>query len=159
VKARFAAVAVLVLAGCGGGGSTTPAAPTAPSPATAQVTISIAPNPIVTTQGRSETSRQLAWQTVLAESVGAGVTVNFLNVTLRDAATGVLAEPQGIESLSAADIVAAAGSNRLTAPGTLVVPLTLTFANDTNGGRLEIAAQLVDDNGDVFGVSVTAAVE
>jgi hypothetical protein len=47
----------------------------------------------------------------------------------------------------------------LAASGTLVVPQTLTFANDTGGGRLEIAAQLADDNGHVFGVSVTATVE
>jgi hypothetical protein len=150
---------VLVLAGCGEGGSTSPAAPTAPTAAPAQVTITIAPNPIVTTEGRSETSRQLAWQTVLTASAGAGVTVNYLNVTLRDAATGALAEPEGIESLSAEDIAAVAGSNRLTAPGTLVVPLTLTFDNDTNGGRLEIAAQLTDVNGNVLGASVTAPVE
>jgi hypothetical protein len=158
VRARSAALAVLVLAGCGGAASTTPSAtPAAPR---AAVTLRVTPNPVVTTAARgSPESRQLAWQTVLTESAGIGVTVNFLNVTLRDAATGALAEPQGVFSLSPADLVANAGSNQLAPSGTLVVPLTLAFDNDTNGGRLEIAAQLTDANGNVFGVSVTAPVE
>src|SRR5262249_62383044 len=131
-----------------------PAAGRAPTPPTVRRTL--AATRIVPTEGRSETSRQLAWQPVLTESAGAGVTVNYLNVTLRDAATGALAEPQGVESLSAEEIAAAAGSNRLTVPGTLVVPLTLTFDNDTNGGRPANAAQLTPVNGNGFGVPAPA---
>jgi hypothetical protein len=165
LRPRSAALAALVLAGCGGSTpSTTPAAATPVAPANsapqARVTLVVTPNPIVPTEARgSQASPQLAWQTVLTESAGVAVTVNFLNVTLRDAATGALAEPDGTESLSAADIAAAAGSNSVPASGTLVVPQTLAFANDTSGGRLEIAAQVVDVNGHVFGVSVTASVE
>jgi hypothetical protein len=164
VRAR-AALAALVFAACGADqASTTPAAATPVTAATtarrAVVTLSVLPNPVGTTMSRGPAgSRQLVWQTVLTESAGVAVTVNFLDVTLRDAATGDLAEPQGVVSLSPTDLVAAAGSNRVPASGSLVVSQTLGFANDTDGGRLEISAQLVDDNGHVFGASVTASVD
>jgi hypothetical protein len=164
VRAR-AVLGALVFAGCSATqATTTPAAATSvtgsATPATAAVTLSVLPNPVVTTTSRGPAgSRQLAWQTVLTDSSGVGATVNFLDVTLRNAATGELAEPQGVVSLSPTDVVAAAGSNHVPASGSLVVGQTLAFSNDVDGGRLEIVAQLVDDNGHVFGVSAIAIVD
>jgi hypothetical protein len=141
------------------------AAPTPASSATtrssqAKVTLVVTPNPVVATESRDSGSwRRASWDVVLTETTGVGVTVNFLNVTLRDAATGVLVEPQGVLSLSPADLVAAAGSNRLPPSGTLTVPQEMTFTGDTGSERLEIVAQLFDDNGHVFGASVTGSVD
>ena len=93
---------------------------------------------------------------------GVGATVNFVNATLRDAATGVLADPHGVLSQSASDVLLVAGSNHLAAGASLTVPQTVAFSLSSGAearGRLEVSVQLTDDAGNVVGASASAVVE
>lgn len=138
------------------------AAPGVSSPRTA-VTIAVSPNPIVSSaSGDPRAPRQASWQVVLRETGGVGATVNFVDATLRDAVTGVLAEPQGVLSQSSSDVLAAAGSNRLVTGGSLSVPEIVTFSlpgGDSAAGRLVVTVQLTDDYGNVVGASATIMVD
>ena len=90
-----------------------------------------------------------AWNVVLRETSGrvAGK-VNFINATIRDAQSGAVAEPGHIV-LDAAAIAAAAGSNRIAAGGTLVVPFSFRFSLWSGGKAavVSIAAECEDDTG------------
>ncbi len=128
----------------------------------AAVTLAVSPNPVLSTFGAPGTPRQASWQIVLRETGGLGATVNFVNATLRDAATGVLAEPQGVISQSASDVQAVAGSNHLAAGGSLSVPEVVAFSvasGPTALGRLEVTVQLTDDDGNVIGAAATVPVQ
>jgi hypothetical protein len=129
----------------------------------AAVTLTINPSPVLSTDsGDPRAPRQALWQIVLRETGGVGATVNFVNSTLRDATTGVLADPHGVLSQSASDVVAAAGSNHLAAGGSLTVPQTVVFVlsdGPTALGRLAVTVQLTDDAGNVLGASATAMVD
>jgi hypothetical protein len=129
----------------------------------AAITIAVSPNLVISADtGDGRGSRHADWQVVLRETGGVGATVNFVNATLRDAATGVLADPRGVLSQSASDVLAAAGSNHLAAGGSLAVPQALTFSLASGAaapGRLEVTVQLTDDAGNVMGASARASVE
>jgi hypothetical protein len=167
-------LAVLVaLVSCACGAGTSPGAPTTDAAAgvgmasasspRAVVAITVDPSPVVSTDsGDPRAPRQAHWQVVLRETGGVGATVNFVNATLRDAATGVLADPHGVLSQSASDVLVAAGSNHLAAGGSLAVPLAVTFSLSSGAearGRLEVSVQLTDDAGNVVGASASATVE
>lgn len=171
---RRSPLAVLVaLASVACGAASNPGAPTAApaaamaatsvSPSHAAVTIAVSPNPIVSgDSGDPHASRLAGWQVIVRESGGVGATVNFVNATLRDAVTGVLAEPHGVLSQASSDVLATAGSNHVAAGGSLVVPQIVSFSlpgGDTAPGRLEVTVQLTDDNGNVVGASATATVD
>jgi hypothetical protein len=129
----------------------------------AAVTMTIDPSPVLSTDsGDPRAPRQARWQIVLRETGGVGATVNFVNSTLRDATTGVLADPHGVLSQSASDVLAAGGSNHLAAGGSLTVPQTVVFVlsdGPTALGRLAVTVQLTDDAGNVVGASASAMVE
>jgi hypothetical protein len=163
---------LLLLACIACGAGTNPGAPTdtptavvAPSSSSslrAAVSIAVSPSPVISIPADSRAPRQASWQIVLRETGGVGASVNFVNATLRDAATGVLADPNGVLSQSSSDILAAAGSNHLAASGSLAVPQTVTFALASGAaapGRLEVTVQLTDDHGNVIGAATTASVE
>jgi hypothetical protein len=166
------AIFVALAAGACGAG-TNPGAPTAevtsalgmPSPSSPRsaVTIAVSPSPVLSTDsGEARAPRRASWQVVLRETGGVGATVNFVNATLRDAGTGVLADPHGVLSQSSSDVLAAAGSNHLPAGGSLAVPQIVTFALSGGvaaPGRLEISVQLTDDAGNVVSASATATVD
>ena len=169
---RFAAVLVVALASvaCGLRNPGAPTADATPAPtsvspvkARAAVMLAISPNPVVSTDSDDPAyPRQASWQVVLRETGGVGATVNFVNATLRDAATGVLADPHGVLSLSSADVLTAVGSNRLPAGGSIAVPQSVTYllaSGDLAPGRLAVTVQLTDDNGNVVGSSVNVLVE
>jgi hypothetical protein len=164
-------LAAICLVACGAGSN--PGAPSSPSASSgdtsslssprAAVTIAVSPTPVVSTDtGDPRASREARWQVVLHETGGVGATVNFIDATLRDATTGVLADPHGVLSQSSSDVLAAVGSNHLAAGGSLTVPQGLTFTlpgGPTARGRLAVTAQLTDDAGNVVGASATATIE
>ncbi len=170
-RSFLATFVALVSLACGAPGI--PGAPTAEpaaamaadsvAPTRAVVTIALSPSPIVSgDSGDPRAPRLASWQVVLRETGGVGATVNFVNATLRDAVTGVLAEPHGVWSQGSSDVLAAAGSNRLAAGGSLVVPQIVSFSfpgGDTAPGRLAVTVQVTDDDGNVMGASATATVD
>jgi hypothetical protein len=173
VSKRFSLTLSVAIVSVACGAGTNPGAPTSestsgvgmPSLASphAAVTIAVSPSPVASTDsGDPRAPREARWQIVLRETGGVGATVNFVNATLRDATTGVLADPHGVLSQSSSDVLAAAGSNHLAAGGALAVPQVVTFvlaSGATAPGRLEVTVQLTDDAGNVVGASATAAVE
>jgi hypothetical protein len=164
-------LAAIAMVACGAGSN--PGAPSSASPGAgdtsspssprAVVTIAVSPTPVVSTgTGDSRASREAHWQVVLRETGGVGATVNFIDATLRDATTGVLADPHGVLTQSSTDVLAAAGSSHLAAGGSLTVPQGLTFTlqgGPAAPGRLAVTAQLTDDAGNVVGASATATIE
>jgi hypothetical protein len=170
-RSFLATFVALVSLACGA--ASNPGAPTAEpaaavaassvAPTRAVLTIALSPNPIVSgDSGDLRAPRLASWQVVLRETGGVGATVNFVNSTLRDAVTGVLAEPHGVWSLGSSDVLGAAGSNRLAAGGSLIVPQIVSFSlpdGDTAPGRLEVTVQVTDDNGNVVGASATATMD
>jgi hypothetical protein len=160
----------LACVACGAG--TNPGTPTDQPTAAAAVTLSsprssvtltVVPSLVISTDSRDPGApRQARWHAFLRESGGVGATLNFVNATLRDAGTGVLADPHGVFSQTSTDVLAAAGSNHLPAGGTLAVPQAVTFSLASGAaarGRLEVTVQLTDDAGNVIGTSATASVE
>jgi hypothetical protein len=170
-RRSLALLVALVSCACSAG--TSPGAPTTDaasgvgmpsvSAPRAALAITVNPSPVVSTDsGDPHAPRQAHWQVVLRETGGVGATVNFVNATLRDAATGVLADPHGVLSQSVSDVLVAAGSNHLSANGSLAVPQVVTFSLSSGAaarGRLEVSVQLTDDAGNVVGASASATIE
>lgn len=137
---------------------TVPEAPTAPQPS-ARPTIFVFPNPVlVLRDARDPTSRVAYWTVQVIESAGVGGSFTFVNATLRDADSGAPVEPQGFLSMDAAEIRKRTGTDRIAPGGTLVVNQSLAYASHGAGGTLAVAVQIVDDNGNVVGASVTVGV-
>lgn len=145
---------VMALAGCGGGGSS----PTAPAPTAAVLSVTENPNPIIAGQGAQGFALSAIFNVVVTESAGIGANVNFVNVTLRDATTGV---EVGTVNLGANQIVQDAGSNHVPAKGTLTIPNFAILYTLPLGGRqatLTIALQMQDDAGNVVNRTLTVPV-
>jgi len=152
---RYAPLLVLVAAGCGGSA-------TSPSPAVPKtsVAIAISPNPIVSTDRADPDAPLEARWTVEITSARVGAHVNFVNATLRDGASGAEAEPSGTLSLGPADIVAAAGSNRVEPRGRLAVAQSLQYALPSGGrlGLLTVTVQVTEDGGTLTSASLQVPV-
>jgi len=109
---------LIVLASVACGAGSNPGAPTSDSTTTSMTTLSspraavsltVNPSPVVSTEsGDPRAPREARWTIVLRDTGGVGSAVNFVNATLRDDETGVLADPRGVQSLSSSDVLAAA---------------------------------------------------
>jgi hypothetical protein len=150
---------MLAAVACGGGQLTNPSPPAA-APAKATVSIAINPDPVVATDSSNPEAPFDARWTVEITSSTIGARVNFVNATLRDGASGAEAEPSGMLSLGAADIAAAAGSNRVEPQGSLAVAQSLEYGLPSGGrvGVLTVTVQLTDDNGSLASKSVQVPV-
>jgi hypothetical protein len=140
--------------------------PAAPTPTTtsparqARLTVAIVPNPVLALRNpRAPALRSARWTVQISESGGVGGTLSFVNVTLRDAATGVPVDPSPFLSLDAGEIARQAGTNRLAAGGTLVLAQGIDFESPGAMAQLTIAAQLLDDEGNLVGQQATALVQ
>jgi len=154
---RFAPLLLLAAVGCGGA---RPTGSSPATPATATASIAIEPNPVVATDSADPDAPLDARWTVEITSAAIGAHVNFVNAILRDGASGAEAEPSGTLSLGPADIVAAAGSNRLEPHGRLAVAQSLEYALPSGGraGVLTVTVQLTGDDGTLTSKSVQAPV-
>lgn len=138
--------------------SAAPPAPTAPQPQ-ARLTVFVLPNPVIALRdARDPTSRVARWTVQVLETAGVGGVVTFVNATLRDADSGAPVEPQGFLSMDAAEIRRRSGTDRIAPGGTLVLTESLAYASNGASGTLAVAVQIVDDNGNVIGASVTVGV-
>jgi hypothetical protein len=162
-RARTLAALTLPLswAACGGANPAAPIPTPAPTPVAASLALSLSPDPIVATRSDDPKAPLRADWVVTITAAGRGGTVSFVNATLRDAETGALPDPRGTLSLAEAGIVAQAGSNRITAGGSLRVAQGLTYALPQNHRRaiLVVTVQLIDDLGNLVSRSVSTTVE
>jgi hypothetical protein len=126
---------VLGLAGCGDDNNSSPTSPGNPSPspsATADPTIAVVvatSNPSLVAAAVSPNPAytwQISWVLTVQETAGIAGHLNFLQVTIAD---------QQVLVLSADGISAAAGSNSVSARGSLQIPLTLQYTLP-DGGKL-----------------------
>lgn len=146
---------VVGLASCGDD-TNSPAGPSSPSPspsATSDPTISVitaTSNPSLVSATASTDPAytwQISWVLAVQESAGISGRVNFLQVTIAD---------QQVLVLTTAGIVAAAGSNSVSARGTLQIPLTLLY-NLPDGGKLANVTTTVNFTDARGNVIVTSA--
>ena len=146
---------VVGLAGCGDD-TTTPAGPSSPSPApsgTPEPTIAVVTatcNPSLVTatvSGDPAFAWAISWVLAVQETAGIGGRLNFLQVTIAD---------RQVLVLNAAGIAAAAGSNSVSARGSLQIPLTL-FYNLPDGGKLANVTTTINFTDARSNVLVTSA--
>jgi hypothetical protein len=138
-------------------GASAPQAPTAPQPQ-ARLTVFVLPSPVIALKdARDPTSRVARWTVQVIESASVGGALTFVNATLRNAASGAPVEP-GFLSMDGAEIRRRTGTDRIPAGGTLVLTQSLAYTSDEPTGTLAVAVQIVDDNGNVVGASVTVGV-
>lgn len=162
-----AAVLAVPLAGCDfvrkfQGGDEPPAeTPLATSPTRqARLSVIILPNPVLALRSpRVPAVRSARWTVQIVETGGVGGTLSFVNATVRDAATGVPVDPRPFISVDAAEIARQVGSNRLAAGGSIALSQTMDFESPGALAQLTIAAQLVDDEGNLVGQQATALVQ
>ena len=78
-----------------------------------------------------------------------GGAVNFLNLKMRDAASGCAAKLTTSLALASADLVARAGTNRIPASGSLSFDMAVDYFLISGGQAVTMtgAAQFTDDNG------------
>jgi outer membrane protein assembly factor BamB len=127
----------------------TPTAPPVSSerPPTA-IAVSVSGSPTV---AGASTPYRARWTLRIQEVTGATGSVNFVNATLRDAVSGARSEPAGGQSLTAADIQARAGTNRLGPGGVLTLAQTMDyrFLSGRKNAVVTVAVQFADDLGRV----------
>lgn len=150
---------LLAAAGCAGPAATG-SAPTAPTAAKSDVGVAIRPDPVVATETANPDAPLAARWTVEITSPAVGASVNFVNATLRDGASGAEAEPSGILSLGPGDIMAETGTDRVDPARSLSVVQSLEYTLPSGGraGVLTVTVQLTADDGTVLSRSVQVPV-
>ena len=151
---RACVLAVALVSGCGGSSGTgTTDAPLAPSAAVQLpqaalvVTIQVAP----VTPGSEPETHVASWTITIRETAGVAGTVNFVNTTVRDAASGAGAGPSDVVALDRDQVIAAAGTDRIEGGGSLKVPEKLQYSLLSGGQKVALTSvvQLTDDNGHI----------
>lgn len=137
----------LLAAGCGGG---SPSGPT-PAPSEAAITLAANPNPIVGGAcrgcGSTGTDREAVTSLTIRETAGVGGAVSSIAMSLRDAGTNAVIAAGEFDG---AAVVALAGSSRVSAAGTLVVPSVGVHYPRDQAGRsatLTYTVRVTDDRG------------
>jgi hypothetical protein len=146
---------VVGLAGCGDDNNS-PTSPGSPSPSpssTAEATIAVVTatsNPSLVAASVSADPAytwQISWVLAVQETAGIAGHLNFLQVTIAD---------QQVLVLSAGGISAVAGSNSVSAKGSLQIPLTLQYTLP-DGGKLANVTTTINFSDSRGNVIVTSA--
>jgi hypothetical protein len=146
---------VVGLAGCGDDNDS-PSSPSTPNPsasATPEPTIAVVvatSNPSLVGAAVSPDPAytwQISWVLAVQETAGIGGRLNFLQVTIAD---------QQVLVLTAEGIAAAAGSNSVSAKGSLQIPLTLRYTLP-DGGKLANVTTTINFTDSKSNVIVTSA--
>jgi hypothetical protein len=147
-------VAALPFASCNDDSPSTPTATTSPSPSPSPITATVSGVEASSDTAEAVRSNDSAytWMTsfnvTLTESAGVAATVRSLAATLQQSAGGiVITPPAGLTEQYRFEV--RAGSNQLTAAGTLPIDFTFYYTLP-NGGRqalITLTFNLVDANG------------
>jgi hypothetical protein len=151
------ALAIMLLAFTSCGGSNPAPTPTPTAPTAGVFTVTETPNPIIATGGTQGFQFTAAFTLTVTESAGLGGNVSFVNVTLRNATTGV---EVGTIQFNPVDIAARAGSSHIAARGTLSIPLSVVYTLALGGRQATttIAVQIGDDAGHVSNQLLTVPI-
>jgi hypothetical protein len=155
-----AAVAALAAGGGGDSGTTTPN-PTTPTPqptaSRANISASIAPNPMnAEASGDAEFPWRVEFEVIVRETAGLGGNVDFINITLRNPATGGETSALNYGANEVAD--RAGGTNHIDARGSLTVPISIRYRLAGGGRQAVFIAEVrfTDDRGNVIMASAEA---
>ncbi len=123
----------------------------APTPSTtpkAEVALTFEPSPAFAVPGVAA-AHSAQFRVALTESGGVGGVVKFLNMKMRDAASGSTARLTTSLALASADLVARAGTNRIPASGSLSFDMAVDYSLVSDGKAVTLtgAARFDDDNG------------
>lgn len=158
-------LAVLSLPACGGSSPSAPATPPSTLASRGVFVATASPNPIIAQDctpalcGESTNRYAAVTAVTVAESAGLGGNIDFINVTLRNATTGV--EPNTLNY--GADEIArrAGGTNHVQGSGSLTVKDIGALYTLALGGRqatMTIAVQVTDDRANRSNLIVTVLV-
>jgi hypothetical protein len=151
----------ILAGGCGSASVATPAAPSAPAAESSSSRFALRVVPLEVSITDGPVPLLARWQVVISASPGAAGRVDFVDATVRDAASGAVAFPSGYLSLSADQVAARAGTDLVPAGGSLSLTEDLQFALPSGGERalVKVAARITDDQGSVVTVTSQAEVE
>jgi hypothetical protein len=157
--------AVAALAAGGGGDSETPSPnPTTPTPpptaSRATISASIAPNPInAQATGNAEYPWSVEFEVNVRETAGLGGNVDFINVTLRNPATG--GETRALNYGAGEVASRAGGTNHIDARGSLTVPISIRYRLAGGARRAVVIAEIrfTDDRGNVMNATAEANIQ
>ena len=139
---------------CGSG------SPSSPSPPSAAITVSASPSPIAggpcTGCGAGSTDREALTTLAIQETGGVGGAVTLIDMSLREQGTNVVI---GAGSFDGAAVTQLAGSNRLTARGTLNVRCGVHYAGAQAGkaAMLTYVIRVTDDRGNQVSQSIAVS--
>jgi len=155
VPGRRALTALGLTVACLGCGSNTP---TAPGGTPAFITVSVAPNPIVSTVYSTLGPTYAAgWTTSIVESAGRGGTVQFVKATVFDPTTGKVTATANYDDK---DLTVFVGTSRVEPKGSLEVPQQATYVLSTGkAATLTVNVTFKDDTGIVQERSILANIE
>jgi hypothetical protein len=128
-----------------------PASAPQPMPSMASISVSVTPSPII---AEATSDPEFPWRArftvVIRETAGLAGNVDFINESLRDTLFGFeIAPPLNIGAM---EIIQRAGTNHISAGGSLSVPLGIDYRIG-GGGRqaiLDIAVRFTDARGNVI---------
>jgi hypothetical protein len=151
----------ILAGGCGSSSIGKPAAPSTPTSPTAAARFALRVVPLEVSTTGGSVPLLARWQVVISAEPGAAGRVDFLDTTVRDAASGAVAFPSGYLSLGADEVAARAGTDRVPAGGSLSLTEDMQFALPSGGGRalVKVAARITGDEGSVVTVTSQAEVE
>ena len=160
-KLALATLSLIALGFTTACGEDTIASPTTPTPAAqAAVSVSVDPRPLVAQPSTDPAFQwELRFNLTVHETAGLGVHINNtrLTITERPSGTVVFSDRAGAD-----DIVAAAGTNRVEALGSLTGSFDDIRYTLPGGGRKALATfifEVTDDNAQSFEVTAQARIE
>ena len=112
--------------------------------ARAVVTVTVDPNPIVSTQDATTFAATATYKITLKESAGLGGEVQFISSTAYDPSTGAQA---ALNYYDSTDLVVYQGTKRIEANGELTLQQSVTYAlaDHTTAADLVVTMQFKDD--------------
>jgi hypothetical protein len=121
--------------------------------AASQLSISVAPNPLVTVQSSlTGPTFTIKFTTTVKEAAGLGATIQSISANLFDDATGALIAQTVYDDK---DLVVFIGSNRVEAKGELAILQEVSYVALTKRtGSLTVTLHAKDDKGNAFQLAV-----
>jgi hypothetical protein len=154
-----AAVALAAASGGGDSGTQPTPTPTPPVATQANISASIAPNPMsAQPSGDAQFPWRVDFEVTVRETAGLGGNVNFINVILQNPATG--GETQAL-NYGSGEISSRAGTNHIDARGSLTVPIAIRYVLPGGARRAVIIAEIrfTDDRRNTLNVTAQANVQ
>ncbi len=157
-RLRFLATSLPVVAALVGLSACETGTPAQPAISSAQIAVSVDPNPIVGSQNEATNAVTARFDVKIQELVGLGGDVVSVNAAAFDPASGAQVALMFFDDV---DLVVFVGTKRVEALGTLVVPETLSYllADGSKAANAVVTVQVRDDRGNLLTRSVMAKIQ